>query len=102
MSFPYLAKWRKLLSLQLTIPTLASRSVGIRSWNYRPSRYHADMAQVHNTFYCDVDAEPLERYREGGYHPTHLGDLFKHGRYKIIHKLGWGAYATVWLAKDLL
>ena len=67
-----------------------------------PSRYHAVMAQANHAFYCDVDVELLERFRDGGYHPTHLGDLFKDGRYKIIHKLGWGAYATVWLAKDLL
>lgn len=51
---------------------------------------------------CDVDAEPLERYRKGGYHPTHLGDIFKDGRYKVMHKLGWGGYGTVWLAKDHL
>ena len=60
-----------------------------------PSRYHAVMAQANHAFYCDVDAESLERFWDGGYHPTHLGDLFKDGRYKIIHKLGWGAYATV-------
>ena len=53
-------------------------------------------------YYCDADAEPLERYRKGGYHPTHLGDVFKDGRYKIMHKLGWGGYGTVWLAKDRL
>lgn len=52
--------------------------------------------------YCEVEAEPLARYREGGYHPTHIGDLFKDGRYKIMHKLGWGGYGTVWLAKGQL
>lgn len=52
--------------------------------------------------HCDVDAEPLERYREGGYHPTHLGDVFQNERYRIMHKLGWGAYGTVWLTKDQL
>ncbi|XPT00654.1 Non-specific serine/threonine protein kinase [Ascochyta lentis] len=50
---------------------------------------------------CDVDAEPLHRYHKGGYHPVHLGDLLKHGRYKILHKLGWGGYSTVWAARDL-
>ena len=50
---------------------------------------------------CSVDAEPLHRYRPGGHHPVHLGDKFKDDRYKIVYKLGWGGYSTVWLAKDL-
>lgn len=49
---------------------------------------------------CSVKAEPLHRYRAGGYHPVHLGDELKENRYRIIHKLGWGAYSTVWLAMD--
>ena len=35
----------------------------------------------------------------GGYHPVHVGQVFK-GRYVIIQKLGWGHFSTVWLAKD--
>jgi serine/threonine-protein kinase SRPK3 len=50
---------------------------------------------------CGVCAEPLHRYTAGGYYPVHLGDVLKNGRYKIIHKLGWGGYATVWAARDL-
>lgn len=46
------------------------------------------------------DIETLERYRDGGYHPVQLGDDFSDGRYRVIHKLGWGSYSTVWLAKD--
>ncbi|KAL9074406.1 MAG: hypothetical protein Q9157_004409 [Trypethelium eluteriae] len=49
---------------------------------------------------CDVEAEPLARYRQGGYHPVRLGDLFKNGRYRVIHKLGFGGYSTVWAARD--
>lgn len=49
---------------------------------------------------CAIDAEPLHRYKKGGYHPTGLGDLLKDGRYKILHKLGWGGYSTVWAARD--
>lgn len=53
------------------------------------------------THNCGIDAEPLHRYRVGGYHPIVLGDVFKGGRYKILHKLGWGGYSTVWAATDL-
>ncbi|KAF4977038.1 hypothetical protein FZEAL_6400 [Fusarium zealandicum] len=52
------------------------------------------------TYHCDIDAEPLRRYRPGGYHPLGLGDILKDGRYKILHKLGWGGYSTTWAAKD--
>ncbi|CAD6446437.1 92bc842d-5948-4310-ac10-f20ac5590d55 [Sclerotinia trifoliorum] len=40
-------------------------------------------------------------YGQGGFHPVHLNDTFKHDRYKIIHKLGHGGFATVWLARDV-
>lgn len=40
------------------------------------------------------DVEDLERYVAGGYHPTHLGDEFSEGRYRIVHKLGFGGYST--------
>jgi len=44
--------------------------------------------------------ENLENYRSGGYHPTHIGDQYRNGRYEVVHKLGYGSYSTVWLAKD--
>ena len=43
--------------------------------------------------------EPLKDYTPGGYHPVGLGDVFQ-DRYKIVRKLGWGGYSTVWLAHD--
>ncbi|PYI00006.1 kinase-like protein [Aspergillus ellipticus CBS 707.79] len=46
--------------------------------------------------------EDLEGYRPGGYHPTHIGDKYLDGRYEVVHKLGYGSYSTVWLAKDHL
>ncbi|QKD53494.2 putative serine protein kinase [Fusarium oxysporum Fo47] len=45
--------------------------------------------------------EWIEYYRPGGFHPVHLGDLFNDGQFKVIRKLGEGAYSTVWLAHDL-
>eukprot|EP00842_Homolaphlyctis_polyrhiza_P004903 jgi/Hompol1/5413/HPOL_004392-RA len=37
-----------------------------------------------------------------GYHPVNIGDLFANGRYRVIRKLGWGHFSTVWLAVDSL
>ncbi|KAF5000364.1 hypothetical protein FGRMN_1832 [Fusarium graminum] len=45
--------------------------------------------------------EWIEDYHPGGYHPVVLGDVFHRGQYKVIRKLGEGAYSTVWLARDL-
>ncbi|KAK0611714.1 kinase-like domain-containing protein [Immersiella caudata] len=45
--------------------------------------------------------EALSRYCTGGYHPVRIGDVFNGGRYKVLRKLGHGAYSTVWLACDL-
>lgn len=44
--------------------------------------------------------ENVERYRPGGFHPVHLGDTLSDGRYRIIHKLGYGGFSTVWLARE--
>ncbi|KAF9559504.1 kinase-like protein [Agrocybe pediades] len=46
--------------------------------------------------------EDLERYCAGGYHPVTLETTFKSGRYKVVHKLGYGSYSTVWLARDTI
>ncbi|KAL9570916.1 hypothetical protein ACKAV7_005253 [Fusarium commune] len=45
--------------------------------------------------------EWIEDYHPGGFHSVHLGDLFNDGQFKVIRKLGEGAYSTVWLAHDL-
>jgi serine/threonine-protein kinase SRPK3 len=47
------------------------------------------------------DVEDLENYKPGGFHPVALGDTLADGRYRVLHKLGSGRSATVWLALDL-
>ncbi|KAJ5513374.1 hypothetical protein N7463_002926, partial [Penicillium fimorum] len=54
----------------------------------------------HCLYKSGVYAESLHRYKKGGYHSPILGDFLKDGRYKIMHKLGWGGYSTVWAAQD--
>lgn len=46
------------------------------------------------------DVEDLELYRPGGFHPVSIGDIFANGRYRVLHKLGFGGSSTVWLARD--
>lgn len=46
------------------------------------------------------DEESLKDYAPGGYHPVHVGETYKNGRYVIVRKLGWGHFSTVWLSKD--
>lgn len=45
------------------------------------------------------DAERLELYQPGGYHPVKVDDLL-HNHYRIVDKLGHGGYSTIWLARD--
>lgn len=46
------------------------------------------------------DAEDSSDYRRGGYHRGAPGDSLKSGRYRLVTRLGWGHFSTVWLAWD--
>ncbi|KAI1185293.1 kinase-like domain-containing protein [Nemania serpens] len=46
------------------------------------------------------DEEDPSRYFPGGYHPVRIGDEFHNGKYRVIRKLGYGLYSTVWLARN--
>ncbi|EHK24113.1 uncharacterized protein TRIVIDRAFT_147331 [Trichoderma virens Gv29-8] len=54
----------------------------------------------HFQYNIGVPAEELAKYYPGGYHPIHLGDILDRGRYRILDKLGFGSFSTVWLARD--
>ena len=51
-------------------------------------------------YHWQEDVENLEAYCPGGYHPVRLGDEYRQGQYRIVHKLGYGSFSTVWLARD--
>lgn len=44
------------------------------------------------------NVENVKYYRPQGFHPVKLGDEFN--QYKVVHKLGDGGFATIWLARD--
>ncbi|ORX46764.1 kinase-like protein [Hesseltinella vesiculosa] len=58
----------------------------------------SDRSDSHSV-YTD-DEEDIYDYKPGGYHPVHIGDVLHDNRYKILLKLGWGHFSTVWLAYD--
>ncbi|KAJ6568132.1 kinase-like domain-containing protein [Mycena sp. CBHHK59/15] len=47
--------------------------------------------------------DDVTRYVPGGYHPVIIGDILRAptgtSSYRVMHKLGFGSYATVWLAE---
>jgi hypothetical protein len=47
----------------------------------------------------DESDEGLLGYRKGGYHPVNLDESYGQ-RYRVLHKLGWGQFSTVWLCWD--
>ncbi|KAH6917423.1 CMGC/SRPK protein kinase [Coprinopsis sp. MPI-PUGE-AT-0042] len=48
---------------------------------------------------CKDEESPAD-YNTGGYLPVKVNDTFKQGRYRVVRKLGWGHFSTVWLVKD--
>ncbi|KAH6627435.1 kinase-like domain-containing protein [Chaetomium tenue] len=53
----------------------------------------------------DIDNPNIEDhmnyYEDGGFHPVLLGDVLGDGgRFRVVHKLGYGGFATVWLCHD--
>ena len=61
-------------------------------WRKRSSSATSSKSKV-------VDMEAQKEYRVGGFHPVELGDVLN-ARYRVLRKLGYGCYSTVWLAED--
>lgn len=46
-----------------------------------------------------LEEQTLPRYSQRTYFPVRIGDVYG-TRYRVVAKLGYGAYSTVWLARD--
>lgn len=46
-------------------------------------------------------SENSHHHYVSGFHSIDIGDTFKDENYKVLHKLGHGGCATVWLARDV-
>lgn len=46
------------------------------------------------------EEETLPSYRPPDFYSVRIGDVFN-SRYHVVGKLGYGAYSTVWLSRDL-
>lgn len=57
-----------------------------------------DPDTAHVAFEASAE-ESAHDYRMGGYHPVKIGDVFDSdvARYRVLRKLGWGHFSTVWL-----
>ncbi|KAJ2632365.1 serine/threonine protein kinase, CMGC, partial [Coemansia sp. RSA 1694] len=86
----------------------AQTLVGRGSSSTRGDARVAAGEEGHSSSSSDYDDEPemeeedIEDYCKGGYHPVKIGDVYKGEQYKVVRKLGWGHFSTVWLAHDRL
>jgi serine/threonine-protein kinase SRPK3 len=71
-----------------------SRSVCLPQILQRPNHNMAN-----NRAFQPIEEQTLPRYHQKRYYPVKIGEVFN-GQYRIITKLGYGAYSTVWLAQD--
>lgn len=54
--------------------------------------------------YHQHSEEKITDYKTWGYHPVSIGDEFTSdiSRYRVVRKLGWGHFSTVWLCCSLI
>lgn len=65
-----------------------------------PPQTHRRVKIRYRPPYMDESAvEDVSRYVPGGYHPVDIGDRID--EFIVLHKLGCGGFATVWLVQSL-
>ena len=75
-------------------------SHGVSVWPRRfssPSSTSQPAGSIQSSNVLDVEVQ--NEYRLGGFHPVELGDVLG-ARYRVVRKLGYGQYSTVWLVED--
>ncbi|KAE8351352.1 kinase domain protein [Aspergillus coremiiformis] len=65
-----------------------------------PSRKHTNVLHFNITTETRIEEETLPHYRPENYYPVKIGDIYN-DRYQITGKIGYGAYSTSWLCRDL-
>ncbi|OAT09423.1 hypothetical protein BDBG_17214 [Blastomyces gilchristii SLH14081] len=55
---------------------------------------HQHVNCYNSVYECAIDVEDPNGYHTGRYFPVTLGNEFKGGRYRVLHKLGWSGFAT--------
>ncbi|KAJ6627291.1 kinase-like domain-containing protein [Mycena sp. CBHHK59/15] len=79
-------------------PTMAPSTKQCAKYQYVVTPAGPKIVPVEEPF-CKDEESPAE-YNTGGYLPVKLNDTFKNARYRVLRKLGWGHFSTVWLVKD--
>ena len=72
----------------------------VQSASNSPNSVPDETSVPEDEMHLDMRTEDMELYRPGLLCPIHFGDLLKGSRYRILRKLGYGVYSTVWLAVD--
>ena len=73
----------------------------VREYNVGSGVANRDSGEYDSeTELSESEDEGTDGYKKGGYHRVEVNDTFKDGRYRIVKKLGWGHFSTVWLAWD--
>jgi hypothetical protein len=47
-----------------------------------------------------IDEENIPGYESTKFYPANPGEVIAN-RYQLLFKVGWGAYSTVWFARDM-
>ena len=80
--------------------TASCQSSLIRCWYSRHGtrpRALSTQPQAHASLTWQDVEEPLGAYQQRGYALLSIGDSL--GEYRVLRKLGWGNYSTVWLVQ---